>query len=190
MKTLHFVLIAQHLTGDSSIHFFPSRSRANRFFNNKVKPLLEICERNELEEDEVYEFGETKDFVRFDSGYNDELDLALNECNHYYYVDSIEVEDDVDCYVAEFSENVDESGINFFKKEDAIIKYQDLIDESIILLNNRGLGVNRYDNTTWECEDNGTLFMETDKEDGSTDAFFGHTDVYYTYRIGKIEMGV
>jgi hypothetical protein len=190
MKTLHYVLIAQHLTGDSSVHFFPSRLKADRFYESKVKPLLEICHKNELEEDEVYIFGETKNSVRFNSGENEELDLALGECNHYYLVDSIEVEDDVDTYIADFSEWVDESTITFYKKADAIIKYNDMVDDSVEMLNNSGMGVNRYNNTTWESEDNGTMFSETDNEDGSTDAFFGGTDVYWTYRIGKIEMGV
>jgi hypothetical protein len=50
--------------------------------------------------------------------------------------------------------------------------------------------VNRYDNTTWEDEDEVTLFSETDNGDGSTDAFFGILDVYWTYRIGKINLTV
>jgi hypothetical protein len=190
MKTLHFVLIAQHLTGDSSVHFFPTRAKAQRFFNNEVKPLLEICERNELEEDEVYLFEETKDSVRFNSGYDKELDSALGECNHYYHLATVEMVDDVDCYIADFSEWVDESIIKFYKKEDAVIKYNDMVDESIALMNDAGFEVNRYDQNTWETKQNGTVFSETDNDDGSTDAFFGYTDMYYTYRIGKIEMGV
>ena len=178
MKVLHFVLIAQHLTGDSKVVFFPSRLKAERFFQNAVTPLLEICERNNLEEDEAYSFGQTKDIVRFDSGYDEELDAKLGDSNHYYYV-------------AEFSEWVDESTISFHNREDALVKYHDLVDDSIITLNNSPYhgGVNRYDNSTWESED-GTLFQETDNDDGSTDAFFGHTEVYYTYRIGKIELGI
>jgi hypothetical protein len=190
MKVLHFVLIAKHLTGDSEVVFFPSRLKAERFFNIKVAPLLEICERNELEEDDAYSFGQTKNIVRFDSGYNEELDLALNECNHYYYLGQVEVEDDVDTYIADFSEWVDESTIEFYKKSDAIIKYNDKVDEGIVMSNDRSMDINRYDQSTWETEDNGTVFSETDNDDGSTDAFFGVTDVYWTYRIGKIEMGV
>ena len=191
MKVLHFVLIAQQLTGDSKVVFFPSRLKAERFFQNEVAPLLEICERNNLEEDEAYSFGQTKDIVRFDSGYNEELDAKLGECNHYYYLGQVEVEDDVDCYIADFSEWVDESTISFHNREDALIKYHDLVDDSIIMLNNSPYhnGVNRYDNSTWESE-NGTLFSEVDNEDGSTDAFFGYAEVYYTYRIGKIELGI
>jgi hypothetical protein len=190
MKILHFVLTAQHLTGDSEVVFFPNRLKAEHYFQGKVAPLLEICERNELEEGEAFSFGQTKNIVRFDSGYDDELDAALNECNHYYYLGQIEVENDVDTYIAEFSEWVDESTIEFHKKADAVIKYNDMVDESIVMLNNKDFQVNRYNNTTWETEDAGTVFMETDNDDGSTDAFFGYTDMYYTYRIGKIEMGV
>lgn len=192
MKVLHFVLIAQHLTGDSSVHFFPTRAKAQRFFDNKVKPLLEICERNELEEDEAYSFGQTKDYVRFDSGYDEELDEILGQCNHYYRVDSVEVADDVDCYIAEFSEWVDESVITFYPKAEAITTYNDMVDEGIEASSRYArCDINRYDQSTWESEGEGTMFQESDNEDGSTDAFFGwDIDCYWTTRIGKIEMGV
>lgn len=192
MRELHYVLIAKHLPSDSEVSFFPTREQADAFFNSHVEPLLKVCIDNELEEDEVYSFGQTKNIVRFDSGYNEDLDSLLGECNHYYYVNSVKVGDDANYFVADFSEWVDESTIEFFNKETAIIKYNDMVDDTLEMMNNSRRDteqVNRYDNTTWDDEDDGTLFSETDNGDGSTDAFFGFTDVYFTYRIGEIKIG-
>jgi hypothetical protein len=189
MKQLHYVLIAKHLPSDSEVQFFPTREEADTYFNSCVQPLLKVCIDNELEEDEAYSYGQTNNIIRFDSGYDEELDSLLGECNHYYYVNSVEVADDVNYYVADFSEWVDESTIEFYNKETAIVKYNDMVDDVIESVNDRHrYGVNRYDNNTWESDDNGTLFSEADNDDGSTDAFFGHTDVYFTFRIGEIKI--
>jgi hypothetical protein len=192
MKQLHYVLIAKHLPSDSEVSFFPTREQADAFFNSHVEPLLKVCIDNELEEDEAYSYGQTKNIVRFDSGYDEELDGLLGECNHYYYVNSVEVADDVNYFVAELSEWVDESTIEFCNKQNAIIKYNTMVDDNLMMLNDYRRdenSVNRYDNSTWEDE-NGTIFSEIDNaDDGSTDAFFGYTDVYFTIRIGEIRMG-
>jgi hypothetical protein len=192
MKQLHYVLIAKHLPSDGEAHFFPTREQADAFFNSHVEPLLKVCIDNELEEDEAYSYGQTKNIIRFDSGYDEELDGLLGECNHYYYVNSVEVTDDVNYFVAELSEWVDESTIEFCNKQNAIIKYNDMVDDNLMMLNDYRRdenSVNRYDNSTWEDE-NGTIFSEIDNaDDGSTDAFFGYTDVYFTIRIGEIRMG-
>ena len=192
MKQLHYVLIAKHLPSDSEVSFFPTREQADAFFNSHVEPLLKVCIDNELEEDEAYSYGQTKNIIRFDSGYDEELDGLLGECNHYYYVNSVEVTDDVNYFVAELSEWVDESTIELCNKQNAIIKYNTMVDDNLMMLNDyrRDVdGVNRYDNTTWDDE-NGTIFSEIDNaDDGSTDAFFGYTDVYFTIRIGEIKIG-
>lgn len=191
MRELHYVLIAKHLPSDSEVSFFPTREQADTFFNSHVEPLLKVCIDNELEEDEAYSFGQTKNIVRFDSGYDEDLDMLLGECNHYYYVNSVKVDDDANYFVAEFSEWVDESTIEFFNKKNAIVKYNDMVDDTLKIMNDSRRddeGVNRYDNSTWD-DDDGTLFSEIDNgEDGSTDAFFGFTDVYFTYRIGEIKI--
>jgi len=188
MKTLHYVLIAKHLPSDSKVSFFPTRELADIFFNSYVEPLLKICLDNELEEDEVYSFGQTKNIIRFDSGYDEDLDSVLGECNHYFHVNSIEVADDVDYYVADFSEWVDESLIDFFNKEEAVIKYNELVDAGIEMQNDTyspDEAVNRHDQSTWGDD----LFLETDNgDDGTTDAFFGFSDVFWTNRIGKIHL--
>jgi hypothetical protein len=185
MKVLHFVLIAKHLTGDSEVVFFPSHLRAECFFGSKVSPLLEICERNELEEDDAYSFGQTKNIVRFDSGYDEELDALLGECNHYYYLGQIEVDDDVTHYVADFSEWVDESTIEFFNEQKAKEVWDDKINDEIILAaEHDNIHINRHDQSTWEDKDGMTLFMET-----NSDAYFGtSSDLTWTFRIGKIEI--
>jgi hypothetical protein len=192
MKNLHYVLIAKHLPSDSEVSFFPTREQADAFFNSHVEPLLKVCIDNELEEDEVYSYGQTKNIIRFDSGYDEDLDSLLGECNHYYYVNSVEVADDVNYFVAELSEWVDESTIEFCNKQNAIIKYNDIVDDNLMMLNDSRRDeafVLRYDNNTWEDE-NGTMFSEIDNaDDGSTDAFFGYTDVYFIIRIGEIRMG-
>jgi hypothetical protein len=192
MKTLYFVMIAQHLTGDSEVVFFPSRLRAERYFQNKVTPLLEICERNELEEDEVYLFGQTKDIVRFNVGYDSELDAALNECNHYYYLGQVDVDDDVTHYVADFSDWVDESTIEFFNEERAKEVWNDKIEEELNLAAElHGIEIDRYHQDTWENKEGMTLFQETHYSDMHSDAYFGFSnDCTWTFRVGKIEMGV
>lgn len=189
MRVLHFVLNAKHLTGDSEVVFFPSRLRAERYFNSKVSPLLEICERNDLEEDEVYSFGQTTDIVRFDSGYDDELDAALGEVNQYFYLGQAEVEDDVTHYVAEFSEWVDESTIEFFNEQKAKEVWNDKIDNEINATPYHK--IDRNDDSTWEDEGGMTLFLETDYSDIYSDAYFGtSSDLTFTYRIGMIEKGI
>ena len=190
MKQLHYVLIVIHLPSDSEVYFFPTREQADAFFKSQVEHLLKVCIDNELEENEVYSYGQTKNTIRFDSGYDEDLDSFLGECNHYYHVDSIEVADDVNFFVAEFSEWVDESTIKFYNKETAIVKYNDMVDDCIKDMNlyrRNGYAINRYDNTTWDDEDE-TMFREINNaDDGSTDAFFGYTDVYFTLRIGEIK---
>jgi hypothetical protein len=192
MKVLHFVLIAKHLTGDSKVVFFPSRLTAERFFQIKVTPLLEICYRNGLAEDEAYSFGQTQDIVRFDSGYDEELDALLGECNNYYYLGQIEVEVDVTHYVADFSEWVDESTIEFFTEEKAKEVWNDKVDNEIIVAaEHENIHINRYDQSTWEAKDGMTLFMETHYSDMYSDAYFGvSSDLTWTFRIGKIELGI
>ena len=179
MKQLHYVLIAIHLPSDSEVYFFPTREQADAFFKSQVEHLLKVCIDNELEENEVYSYGQTKNTIRFDSGYDEDLDSFLGECNHYYHVDSIEVADDVNFFVAEFSEWVDESTIKFYNKETAIIKYNDMVDDCMKEMN---LYLRNGD------DEDVTMFSEIyNTDDGSTDAFFGYTDVFFTLRIGEIK---
>lgn len=194
MKQLHYVLIAKHLTGDSEVQFFETRKEAVRCFKGLTKPLLDICMKNELEEDEAYSFGQTRDIVRFDSGYDEDLDKALGECNHYYCMGVVEVNEDVTHYVAEFSEWVDESTIRFFTEEKAKEVWNDMIDDDIEKAESyHNLKINRYDQTTWEDKSGMTLFQESHYTDtrftnnSYSDVYVGYSSEYtWTYRIGKI----
>jgi hypothetical protein len=188
MKQLHFVLIAKHLTGDSEVQFFETRKEAVRCFKGLTKPLLDICVKNELEEDEAFSFGQERDCVRFDSGYDEDLDKALGECNHYYRLGMVEVNEDVTHYVADFSEWVDESVIDFFTEEKAKEVWNDKIDEEIALASQyQGVEISRYHQDTWEDKSGMTLYQETHYSDMYSDAYFGHsTDMTWTFRIGKI----
>jgi hypothetical protein len=188
MKLLNFVMVAKHLTGDSEVYFFPTKEEARTFYNNRVKPLLDICMKNELEEDEAYSFGQTKDCVRFDCGYDEELDAMLNECNHYYRVDSVEVPENVTHYVADFSEWVDESVIEFHTEQQAKEVWNDKIDEEIRLASEyHGIEISRHHQETWEDKSGMTLFQEKHYSDMYSDAYFGHSmDMTWTFRIGQI----
>lgn len=188
MKTLHFVLIAKSLTGDSEVRFFNNRLKAEHFFNTNTQPLLEICERNELEEDEVFNFGADKHIVRFNSGYHSELDTNLGHCHHYYYLAEIEVDDDVTHYFVEFSELVDESTIQFFNEQQAKEIWNQRIDEDIVIADGHyGYIIDRNDETTWEDEDGMTLYQETHYSDIYSDAYFGTSpDITWTFRVSHI----
>lgn len=190
MRTLHFVLIARNLTGDSEVLFFTSKLEAEFYFKSKVKPLLDICERKELAEDEVYSFGKTKNIVRIDSGYDEELDAALGECNTYFFLGEIEADEDITHYVADFSEWVDESVIDFFTEEKAKEVWNDKIDEEIVLASQyQGVEISRYHQDTWEDESGMTLYQETHYSDMYSDAYFGYSiEMSSTFRVGVIQI--
>lgn len=187
-KLVHYLLIATHLPNDSEIIFFKSVEEAKLEFHKRVNELFELDENLESELDY---WREDAYAIRFNCGHNQKLSDFLGDVDHYFHVGTQDVEDNCNYYVAEFSEYVDESNINFFNKQNAIIVYNDLVDDSIAIQHTKRNqdAVNRYDNTTWDSDDYGTLFMESDNNDGSTDAFFGFDDVYWTYRIGEIKFG-
>lgn len=174
-------MVATHLPSDSELHFFKTREEAQAEFQKRTQPLLAI---EGLEEDDDYYT--TDNGVRFYSGNNEELSGELGDVDHYFEVNTVEVNDDCECYIADFSEHVDDSTVTFLNREDALFRYNDLVDDGIDMCVQLWEGVNRYDNNTWEGSDGSTLFSEIDNEDGSTDAFFGFSAIYWTYRIGKI----
>ena len=182
-------MVATHLPSDSELIFFKTVEEAKAEFKKRTQELFEL---DGLEEDIDYSI-EDEYAVRFNSGENEELSALLEDVNHYFKVGTQDVQDDCEYYIAEFSEWVDESSIEFFNKEQAIIKYNDMVDDNLMMMNDSRMyedGVNRYDNNTWEDE-NGTIFSEIDNaDDGSTDAFFGHNDVYFTIRISEIKFNI
>ena len=177
-KQIHYLLIATHLPSDSKVLFFKTVDEAKAEFKKRTQYLFAV---DGLEEDNDY-WMEDEWAVRFNSGNNEELGAILEEVDHYFKVGTQDVEDDCDFYVTDFSEYVDESRITFFNRENAVIAYNDLVESALAIEGD----VNRYDQTTWEDESGVTLFSETDNDDGSTDAFFGMNDIYWTYRIGKV----
>jgi hypothetical protein len=181
-KQIHYLIIATHLPSDSELIFFKTVEEAKAEFKKRTQELFAL---DGLEEDIDYSI-EDEYAVRFNSGENEELSALLEDVNHYFKVGTQDVEDDCEYYVVDFSEYVDEVTITFYNKQNAIIAYNDMVDEA--LAGNKD--VNRYDNTTWEDDDDVIIFSETDNGDGSTDAFFGISDVYWTYRIGKINLTV
>ncbi len=179
-KQIHYLIIARHLPSDSKVLFFKTVDEAKAEFKKRTQDLFAV---DGLEEDNDY-WIEDEWAVRFNSGNNQELSGILGDVDHYFKVGTQDVEDDCDFYVADFSEYVDESRITFFNRENAVIAYNDLVESALAIEGD----VNRYDQTTWEDESGVTLFSETDNDDGSTDAFFGMNDVYWTYRIGKVTL--
>jgi hypothetical protein len=176
-KQIHYLIIATHLPSDSEVLFFPTVEEAKAEFKKRTQEFFAI---EGLEKDCDY-WIEDEYAVRFNSGNNEELGAILGEVDHYFKVGTQDVTDDCEYYVADFSEYVDESSITFFNRGASVNAYNDMVNSALAIEG----GVNRYDQSTWES-DNGTLFMESDNNDGSTDAFFGMNDVYWTYRIGKI----
>lgn len=187
VKQINYVLIAEGLTGDSEVLFFPTPELAKAKFDELVNPFKSIIK--DLSEDEIEEliFSDDVHRIRIYTGVNEQADALLNDCDRFITWESIYIDEYATHYIAELSEWVDESNISFYPKDIAIIKYNDLIDESIqIAKDHHGIEINRYDQSTWQTE-NGTVFTEAiDTTINHSDAFFGYSDVYYTYRIGEI----
>lgn len=185
-KQIHYLIIATHLPSDSEVVFFKTVEEAKAEFQKRTQEIFALDEN--LEEDVDY-WCEDEWAVRFNAGNNEALSGFLEDVDHYFKVGTQDVEDDCEYYVADFSEYVDEVTIKFFNKENAIVTYNDMVDEGIAMQHSHNRNqnpVSRYHQDTWEDEDYGTLFSETDNSDGSTDAFFGFSDIYWTYRIGKV----
>jgi hypothetical protein len=184
-KQIHYLIIATHLPSDSEVLFFPTVEEAKVEFKKRTQALFAV---DGLEEDDDY-WIEDEWAVRFNSGNNQALSAILEEVDRYFKVGTQDVEDDCECYIADFSEHVDEVTITFFNKADAVNAYNNMVNGSIAVHNEcSDKTIDRQNESTWEDEDYGTLFTETDNEDGSTDAFFGFSDIYWTYRIGKVTL--
>jgi hypothetical protein len=187
-KQIHYLIIATHLPSDSEVIFFPTVEEAKAEFQKRTQEIFALDEN--LEEDNDY-WCEDEWTVRFNAGNNEALSNFLGDVDHYFEVCTEDVEDDCEYFIADFSEYVDEVIIKFFNKQDAVNRYDEMVNEGIAMQHSHNRNqnlVNRHDQSTWEDEDYGTLFMETDNDDGSTDAFFGFSDIYWTYRIGKVAL--
>lgn len=193
-KQLNYLMIAKQLTGNSSVFFYATPELAKKAFDNCTKPLITVCSENGCEPDDeqkvLFLLKDGKG-IKFIGGELDELDdLFIGGSDVYYEWGSIAVADDVTHYVAEFSNCVDKSSITFYTKNDAVITYNNRIDDGIQIANdNHGSGINRYDQSTWECKDRGIVFREAiDTSINYSDAFFRYSDTHHTYRCGEIEV--
>ena len=187
-KQIHYLIIATHLPSDSEVVFFKTVEEAQAEFQKRTQEIFALD--SNLEEEVDY-WCEDAWCVRFNAGNNEKLSNFLGDVDHYFHVGTQDVPEDSNYYVADFSEYVDEVNIHFFNKQDAVAAYDSLIQESINIQHSNYRNQNpidRNDQTTWEDEDFGTLFSEEDNADGSTDAFFGYSDIYYTYRIGEVKI--
>jgi len=188
MKQVNYLMIATHLPSDSQIIFFNTFDEAKAEFKRQTDELFAIGE--DLQEDVDY-FIDYEYAVRFNTGNNERLTSFLEDVDHYFEVGSKEVKDDVDYFIADFSQSVDESNVVFYNKDEAKLIWNDMVDQSIETQSagySNQENINRYDCETWEDDDYGTLFSESNNEDGSTDAFFGFSDICWTYRIGEIKI--
>jgi hypothetical protein len=183
MKHIHYIIIATHLSGDGEVKFFPTRETADKEFESIVRPLITFCEANKLSDDV---WSKTNDGYLFNGSENEELDIVLEHTdNTYYGIKTVEVADDVDYYLAEFEENVDESTVHLLTHEAALIHYTKLVTHNLEICNSSSKwnDVDRFNPSTWDDEEYGSLFKE---DDNLNNAWFGYEDFYFTYRYGKI----
>ncbi len=185
MKTIHYLMIARHLTGDSEILFFDSKEEAVIKFNVLTMPLLTICRENNGYDalETVITDGYDNPFaVRFNGADLPDLDAQLNYCNTFFSVGECTVDDDFTHYVAEFSEWVDESQVNFFNEEDANTKYIAMIEYATSEVTADGFLHNRINENTIIDEDDVTLLQISENE-----VYFGYSDPNWTIRINPIK---
>jgi len=184
---INYLIIAQHLTGDSELHFFPTPELAKAKYEELTEPLLAICNTKSLEVDDVYFIDEDGKGCRFNAGNDEDIDDIIGEVDHWYKWDSIEVSDDATHYVADFSEYVDESTVTFWNEQSATEHYNDLIDNELEMANDMGHGIDRYDQTTWNNEEGMTLFQESIGKPYGECYFGWNEQPTNTIRCGVIE---
>ena len=190
MKPLYYLIITRELTGDSEVLFYPTLQDAIDAYNLQTAPMLRVCLKNELEQDEVFNFEEdNKNAVRFNAGYDEDLDLVLGQTNTHFAVGIKEVDDNITHYIANFSDYVDESTIQFYPNASARIVYDSMVEDCLEMFNDRtgkrdGI-IDRNDITTWTPKDSHNLF---DEDEERTEAYFGYySDNCNTLRIGEIK---
>lgn len=190
-KQINYLLIAEELTGDSTVKFFPTPELAEKAFKKHTNPLIQTCidaGADENNEDVFYSLKDGKAY-RFNYGILDELDDQLNECNQYVEWNTITVNNDVTHYIAQFSEWVDDSSINFYPQQTSIISLHSLINEQIsIAKEHHNITIDPQNSKTWKNTEGQTLYLEsTDFVKNQANIFFGYSDVYLTIQHGQIQ---
>jgi len=191
MKKLFVLMSVTELTGDSTVKFFTTKEARDVAFFNIVQPLREICWAESMEEDEQYfeEFNEATGEltgIRFNTGENDVLDEALpfQDVNNYFERRDIEVNNNITHYVAQFSQHVDESTIQFFTQEQAEQEYEAHVNALLnIAKDHYSKTINRNKPSTWTDESIGTMF---DEDKDAKIAYFGLGDPTETVAMGEI----
>lgn len=173
-------MICSELTGDSSVHVYPTEQAALEHFDDCVQPILQICLKNniELDGDAVTEYHHSKGRAfRFNAGIHEALDEINGEANMYYKLGRVTgVDDDVTHYLAQFSQWVDESTVDFYNEKDTNHLYESLVQEGID-------DAAHYDGIVIERHDKNNAFAET--TDGvSTEVYFGVSEPTMTIRKG------
>lgn len=195
-KQINYLLIARELTGDSELLFFDTLEQAKAEYSERTQEIFNSDET--LEEGVDFEYDTHWKLLRgqdeaitFKGSDSEKLSALLNYIDHYFLVGCQEVEDDCTHYLADFSEHLDLSHVTFFNKEDAFTQYNKLVEDGIKMQNDYSRNTDnvlRDDKSTWEDDKFGTLFGEGVNDDGSTEAFFGFSDVYWIYRVGEIKI--
>ena len=129
-KTIFYIIIARHLTGDSEVLFFNNSDERNEKFIELTHPLISYCMEHNLDEDvmETTDNGFEPVAYRFNCGENTKLDRMLKENTTWFAKGERVINNDCTHYVAEFSEWVDETTIKFFTEKEAQTYYEDMVE--------------------------------------------------------------
>lgn len=185
MKTINYLMIATHLPSDSQILFFNTYDEAMEEFKKQTEGLLSL---EDLSEDDYHIVDDYA--IRFNAGNHMELSNMLGDVDHFFKLGTIDVDDSCTHYICDFSEFTDESTVEFYSKSDAKYILMDMVDKAISeqhLLFKDQVKIDKYDINTW-TDVEGDLFNHKIINGNTEDFFFGYNGIYWTYRIGLIEL--
>lgn len=198
-RNIYYVMSCSQLTGDSTVKFFIDQQSMIKYYDSLVNPFFKCIDVNNLQELEGIAFfynhpqlGSLEKWggFRVNTGEQDYLDELLGESNiyHQWGIEELEITTQQPCYLAIFSEYVDESQINFYNHNIASFKYNEAVTDHISMANEQyGCEIGRHDNTTWNLENGEILFSEdfTDYHN-TTSAYFNYDNISETVRMGNI----
>lgn len=198
MKQYHILLMTCELPGDGVITFYKTAKKLKKEFDKIVNPMLAVCEKEKLTEDEEYSFVRHWDVkhnttvqnlfgVRFNAQENEKLDALMpvnNEVNNYIQMVTIDVPEHYTHYVVTFSQYVDESVMTLHPEQEAREYYERTVVNAI-----SGTDVDREDPDTWENdysdeeEDDGAIFRENKER---TEFYDTNGDPYTCTRLVEL----
>lgn len=188
MPLISFLTINRKTTTDSQILFFDTEQQGIEKFKELTEPLLAICHSKSLEDGETWCLYEYDRYACFVAGHDGDLDAAINNTTTDYKLQTVYLPHDKTHYVADFAEDMSDTLISFCDRSNANAEYNRTIREELLLANECGYGIVRYDPTTWFNEDNGIMFIETSTET-SKEAYFGwaNMEAKNTIRMEEIK---